>query len=491
MKSLYILFFILTTSIIASAQLDAGAIALDGKPSDVISSRDTSGNYFFLFQYNKTYQASILDANYKEIKKFTIKKSESDSKKNTLIGTIFDQRGAVAYLINQKTKDFSAMRIDRNTGVMDFMSLGSLPNGVNFLKGIEMDGVFYVLAAPNQKNELHIYRSDYGNPFTLSIYPIDFPTFYSKLALRNEELNQKTDGPIGIEYIRYDIEHNIRSATPFKKLYAFGGKIYIIIDEPATSHIITVNTNDNTSAYKKMNFSLDKELNTTPRQGNSFLYKGDLFRVTLSPQQLNLSVIYLDSAVLLRAYNFYPDKTIELVNGVIVQDNSAGDDKIIQKTNQFFNRLMDGKVTVVANNLNDGRYELQLGAYEEIITYNNNSGGWGNRSGISFGIGYGFGPFGFGMPFYDPFYSPSYNSTTKVSTRVCYFESLLRQSDLEHLDGNVPKSIRQKMTEYIEKNFRSSDPELLQMLPAPPNGLVMGVYAKNLDKYKLVFFKRE
>lgn len=489
MKRILSLFTALFVAFTLQAQLDVANIALNGKPVDVISARDTLGNYFFLFQYNKTYQATILDANYKEVKKFSIKKSDSDSKKNMLIGTIFDQRGAVAYMMNPKTKAFSAMRIDRNTGAMDFLALGELPNGVHFLKGVEMDGVFYVLAAPNQKNEVHVYRSDYGSPFALSIYPIDFPTFFSKLAIRNDELNQKTDGTIGIEYVRYDIEHNIRSATPFKKLYAFSGKFYFVFDDPTTTHIITIHTADSSSTYKKLNFSLDKELNTTPRQGNSFLYKGDLFRVTLSAQQLNLSVIYLDSALLLRAYNFYPDKTIELVNGVIVQDYSNGDDKIIQKTSQFFNRLLDGRVTVVANNLNDGRYELQLGSYEEIISYNNTGGGsgWGRPS-ISFGFGYGFG---FGMPFYDPFYYPAGNANTTVSTRVCYFESLLRQSDLEHLDGNVPKSIRAKMTEYTEKNFRSSDAELVQMLPAPPNGLILGVYSKNLDQYKLVSFKRE
>lgn len=492
MKIYPVLFFFILSLSRALAQVEVNSLELESKPHDVISSRDQNGNYFFLFQYGKSYQMVILDSNYKELKRQVLKKTENDSRKNTLIGTIFDERGAVAYMVNSKTEEYSAMRIDRNTGAVEFLSLGKLDEDDYFLKAIELDGKFHILAVPRQENELKLYTTDYGNPFLVRNFKIDFPTFYTKLTFHNEELNQKSNNPVGIEYIRYDIDQSIKTAHPFKKLYAFNGKIYIVIDDPTSTHVITINPEAGTSNYKKLNFSLDKDLNTNARQGNSFFYRGDLFRATLSSKQLNLSVIYLDSTMLLRAYNFYPDKTIELVNGVIVQNAMDGQDRIIHKTSQFFNRLLDGRLSISVTNLNDGRYELQLGSYEEITTYRNGGssspGGLG-IPGLSIGFGLGYG-FGFGLPYYDPFYYPNAGGSTVTKVQLCYFESLIRQSDLEHLEGTVPRSASKKIEEYTEKNFRSNSPELLQLM-AMPDGVLMGLYSKNNGKYKLMTFKRD
>ncbi|MCU0431624.1 MAG: hypothetical protein MUF42_16805 [Cytophagaceae bacterium] len=229
-------------------QTDLASIALNGKPTDVITSRDQKGNVFFLFQYGKSYEMVLLDSSYKETKRVNIKRAEDDSKKNSLVGTIFDERGAVAYLMNAKTNEFFAMKIDRQTGSMEFNSLGKLANEEYFLKGIELDGKFHVLAVPKQENQINLYTSDYGNPFTIQKYPIDFSSLYQKLSFKNEELNQRNESPVGIDYLRYDQEHSVKSAHSKKKLYTFQGNIYLIFDEATCTHVIRIRPDAGTSS---------------------------------------------------------------------------------------------------------------------------------------------------------------------------------------------------------------------------------------------------
>jgi hypothetical protein len=298
-----------------------------------------------------------------------------------------------------------------------------------------------------------------------------------------------------------DPENNLKSAYPSKKLYTFGNKIYMTFEEPSHTHLVIIDPTSTAAVYRKLNFTLDKSRNANPEQGNSFLYKGDLFRVTMSNDQLNMIVINLDSMEMLKSYNVFPDQPISFINGIIKEDGNDFQEKTIKSTQLFFRKLAKGKLAVAVNDLNDGRYETEVGAYEEY-TVNRNSGmgaipgtpGLSIGMGLGGGLGMGYG----GYPgFYDPFYSgyPGYypygngGGYSTTSIRITYFQSLLTIEDLAHIDGNVPKTMREKVNEYEENVLNKSNPELLNVMPAY-SGLVLGYYIKGRSRYNLVEFKR-
>ncbi len=477
-----------------------------GKAQNVFSTSDNYGNLAYIFQGSKSIQITLLDVTGKILNEFLINREEAE-KKNKIIGATLTAQNAVVYLYDEKDRNFASLVVNRLTGEHTFNpSIGVLAKTEYLLKSFEMEGQFYSMVVPQYKNSILLFSSNEGSNFQIKTYEINFPTLYAKLSAKNEELNQKPETPVGIEKISYTIENNIKSSYPSKKMYTYGNRIYMTFEEPSHTHLVILDPQSPTAIYRKLNFSLDKSKDASPKQGNSFLYKGDLFRVTMSHDQLNLIVVTLDSMQMLKSYNVFPDQPISFINGVIKEDGNDIQDKVIKNTQQYFRKLNKGKLAVAVNELNDGRYEVELGGYEEVTVYRNSGmGGYPISPGVSIGFGMGMGMgVGMGMGgigmggypgYYDPFYSgyPGYypygNSYGTTSIHATYFQSLLRVEDLEHLPGSVPKTMRERINEYEEEVLKKSSPELLNIMPGY-NGLILGYYAKGRSRYNLVEFKR-
>ena len=479
-----------------------------GKAQNVFSTSDAYGNMAYIFQESKSIQVTVLDPSYKIIGEFLISREEAE-KKNVIIGATLSDQNVVVYLYDDKERNFASLVVNRATGTYKFNpSIGTLGKTEYLLKSFEMEGQFYSMVVPQYKNSILLFTSNEGSDFVIKTYEVNFPTLYAKLSAKNDELNQKTQTPVGIEKISYTIENNIKSSYPSKKMYTYGNKIYMTFEEPAHTHLVILDPVTAQAVYRKLNFSLDKGKDLTPKQGNSFLFKGDLFRVTMNHDQLNMIIINIDSMDMLKSYNVFPDQPVSFINGVIKEDGNDIQEKQIRNTQQYFKKLNKGKLAVAVNELNDGRYETEVGAYEEVTVYRNSGMGYPISPGVSIGFGMGMGMGGMGMGYggmgmgyggypgyYDPFYSgyPGYypygSGSSTTSIHATYFQSLMRIEDLEHLDGNVPKSMREKINDYEQDVLKKSSPELLNIMPGN-TGLVLGYYAKGRSRYNLVEFKR-
>lgn len=470
-----------------------------GKAQNVFSVSDKYGNLAYIFQEKKSIQISIMDATYKITKEVVIKREETE-KRNEIIGATLSDRNVVVYLYDAKERNFASLVVNRMSGSYKFNpSIGSINKNEFRMQSFEMEGVFYSVVIPEYKNTVLLFSSTEGDNIVIKNYETNFPTFYAKLTSNNDELNQKPNTPVGIEKVSYDLENNVKSVYPSKKMYTYDNKIYMTFEEPSHTHLVIIDPTTTSATYRKLNFSLDKGNDgkeAVPRQGNSFLYKGDLFRVTFSEDQLNLIVVRLSSMELLKSYNIFPDQPISYINGVIQEDGNDIQERIIKSTQQYFKKIHQGKLSIAVNNLNDGQYELEIGAYEEVTVYRNSGpGGYSIAPGLSIGMGMGMGMgyggmgmggFG-GFPGYYPYGGSSYSST---SIHASYFQSLLKIDDLSHVDGNVPKTIREKVGDYEIDVLRNNSPELLNVIPTYNKGVVLGYYVKGRSRYMLVEFKR-
>jgi hypothetical protein len=474
-----------------------------GKAQSVFSVADTYGNFAYIFQETRSIQISILDVTYKITNEFLIKREETE-KRNEIIGATLNAKNVVVYLYDEKERNFASLVVDRFTGSYKFNpNIGALSKTEFLLKSFEMEGIFYSMVVPQHKNSITLFSSNEGGNMTIKNYEINFPTLYAKLSSKNDELNQKTETPVGIEKISYDLENNIKSSYPSKKLYTFGNKIYMTFEEPSHTHLVIIDPTTTTATYRKLNFSLDKNKDgkeAVPRQGNSFLYKGDLFRVTFNNNQLNLIVVNLASMEFLKSYNVFHDQQISIINGVIQEDGNDIQDRIIKNTQQYFKKIHHGQLAIAVNDLKDGTYELEVGAYEETTVYRGGGmGGYPISPGLSIGMGMGtgmgmgMGGFGYGgMGGYwgYPGYYPYGGGSSSTSVHATYFQSLLKTDDLSHIEGNVPKTIREKVSDYEMDVLRNNNPEMVNVIPAYNGLLVLGYYIKGKSRYMLVEFKR-
>jgi hypothetical protein len=473
------------------------------KPDEVFIVSDSNGYLACIFQNSKDYEVDFLDPQLKVIGTAITQKIKSD-KSQKILGAVMNPQYCYAYFYNKKLKAFSILEVKRNTGEAAYSRIQILNKDEQFLNAFEMDGRFYVLIVPKFTNTVRILILD-GKKIEEKNFNIDMSGFYTSLAKKNDLLNTPAESEVGIEEISYNTENNIKSAYPSKKLYHHKGKVYMTFDEPGMTHLITLDIESGSSNYKKLNFALEKGNNSGQKQGNSFLYKNRFFRTTMSPDQLNISIIDLDSMKLIRVYNFYPEGEITARNSPLIQEGAAGyiiEEKEIKRTEQFFRKVLNGNLAIVANEADSASYQLEIGSYEMYTTYNSRPGttGFGSPGisigmgmGMGVGIGTGFGyPMGFGSPFYPGFYSgyPGYYSSQPVNRlRVVYFKTLLDKENFHHKEGQAYTSLNSKINEYEHRVFRNSNPELLRISPYK-NVMLLGYYSKTGKRYTLVEFKK-
>lgn len=477
-------------------------------PTDALGVADTNGTIAYFFDGHKQYQATIISASNQVERNVSINKLPTN-KKNKLIGILLNEESFVAYFYNKKLRTLSSVSLDRGSGDYKSYTLKVLPKEEHFLRGIATNNRFYMLTVPDGKNEINIHESANGKETTSAKYAIEFKEFYRLLNIRNEKLNVPAESAVGIEVITSNLDNNVKSGYPQKKLYYQNQNIIMTFDDAEGTHLVTIDTEKRKSYYKRMNFTLERGNSDRQKNGNSFLLDHTLFRTTMSPEQMNISIINIDSMALINNYNFYPETGIDILNSPIVQDEESGslfDDgngKEINRTKRYFNKVLESNIAIAANKIDSGRFEIEVGSYEEVIYRNNGFGGPGLSMGMGMGMGYGGmgygGMGGFGYPMYSPYsmmggysgYNPyNNNSTPTVVRRVVSFKSMVVEQTFRHVKGSMPKTIRDRANEHISEKFQNTKPDLYCISYRDVSSMLLGYYIRSKNQFSVFEFSR-
>ncbi|MBX9850600.1 MAG: hypothetical protein K2X86_02465 [Cytophagaceae bacterium] len=501
----FFLFFALFYSLNSFAQQKLTEFSVKiPRPAEAFMVADQNQNLACIFQSNKSYEIDFLDNEYKVINTVISQKISAD-KNQKIVGAKMDAENCFVYFYNKKIKAFSVWTIRRSDGSNAYSRLHVVAHNDQFLRAFIMNNKLYVLLVPKHTNTLKVMVADGANLEQMS-FNMEMPSFYATLIKGNDYLNTEAESEVGIEEISYDLENNIKSSYPAKKLYHFDNKIYFTFDEPGLTHFIIVDPVSKTSEYKRLNFTLDRGDNSREKQGNSFLYYNRFFRTTISPELLNVTIINLDSMSLINSYNFKPDEKIEISNGPIIQEgmtsNYSSDEKIIKRTDQYFRKVLNGNIGIAANPVDSNKYQLEVGGLEMFNTNPGYRPGF-NGPTISIGMGMGMGTgFGMGMPYHGgygssmygsgmhyngfPGYYP-YQSVTRL--RITYFKSLLKYDDFSHVEDAVRDNMKDKINEYEYQVFRYNPPEVLR-ITRYQNSVLFGYYVKNGRRFSIVEFRK-
>ena len=194
------------------------------------------------------------------------------------------------------------------------------------------------------------------------------PGFYASI-IKNKtgEKEEKKFPEYFLTYIESYNTNSISETNSHKKMYLRNDSILITVDEASATHLTVLDLGDKKASYKKLNFSIEQGNNSSRKQGNSLFYENILYRVTASPEQLNLTAINIDSMDLTNSLNTYSyEESIPFSNTLLLQDGSidglGGEERVIKKTEVFFNRFLEGNIGLSTSKENDAII-LKIGSH--------------------------------------------------------------------------------------------------------------------------------
>jgi len=488
---------------------------------DLVSSSDTQGNLGYVFQSKKGYEFVYLSPDVK-VEKTLFTDRVTYSKGDELEGAVVYNDNFTAYLYNNSKDYIATLSTEKNSDVSKYSRPVTLAKNEHYLTSFSMNGLYYVLIVPQHSNKLKIFTFSKGEKIDEFTYEIEMPSFYDQLSANNHLLNRSSKSAVGIEEIRYDVENNIKSSYSDKKIYHINGKITLVFDDPNTTHFIVIDPTEHHVVYKKLNFPLDKGNSSRDKQGNSFMYYNRLFRATMSPEQLNITIIDLDEMSMINNYNIYPDRDIEINNGPVVQEGGGAlftkEEKTIKKPEQYFKKVLNSNLAIAANKIEGDKYEVEVGSYDEVITNNGGMGGPGfGGPGLSIGMGGmgmgmgmggmgmgmggmgmggmggGYGGMGMGMGGmgggygYPGYYSSGSGGGSRIN--IVYFKTLMDTSYCTHVEGNIPMTVRERINDYEMHDMSNVNPEFIKIYPYNTNTL-LAYYTKQRKHFKIVKFQQ-
>jgi len=491
-KGILLLIIVFCMTMAANAQQEITALNLTiQNPKDVYTVAQADKGLAFLFKTNKQYQTTILTDDFKEQRKTVYKRNTAD-KKEELLGGFIDSIYAVFYFHHPKSNILSQLKVNRVTGEQLHEKFFVLQPKEQVLKGFQMDNKFYILTVMQYKNDLTVYTiSPHLASIQADMYNVEFPTFYGRISRKSDGTEEEK--PVAIDAINPDAVYSIRTSHSDKKLYYQHGKIFLTFDDPDRTHLIEIDTEKKSSVYKKLNFTLERTSNISRQQGNSFIKDNTLYRVSMNPDQMNLSVLNLDTMNLLATYNVFPEENeVSIANSPIIQQGiivgfDNNDEKIIRKTTQFFKKALGGEIAIVVNKMESDKLAIQIGSYEEFTVYRGAGTGIPLNSGSSYSpystasLGYGYPGFG-----YASYFPNSGSSMTRIN--LVHFESLF-ESTHKHVEGNVPKSAMQRVSDFKEEKFGPAWPEVNATFTYKQN-IILGFLNKRTNKFQLLGFKK-
>ena len=225
-------------------------------------------------------------------------------------------------------------------------------------------------------------------------------------------------------------------------------KLYILND---TLHLLLNRKNAVTDVYSfdLRNNKIDQRLifhgsDTNNLSGcvyNSFLLCDKLYYASASLNSLLLQVVDFKSGTILKDFKVGRDEEVYFKNTSIEQISESGnnsDYRELSKTKQLLRKIVSSKMVITATP-NGSNVNILIASYKEI--HNNGNPGYWSNNGTSAN----------GLPVAT--YIPAGGFYRDKGVKSARFKTMLNSKTDEHVEGDIPSSINEKIqrfTEFIE-----------------------------------------
>lgn len=240
-----------------------------------------------------------------------------------------------------------------------------------------------------------------------------------------------------VEKVDLEGEASINTAVNGNKLYPRHDTLCLVMN----------NHRDSTQVYsfdlehKKVNTWLIKHHSpTTSPTGaysdNSFLLRNKLYYVIATTDSLCIQVVDLYTGAIIKSFVANREDEISFKNTPIMQEggqfSSSNEVRELGKTKQLLRKMVNGDAVITATMNNNGQVELIVGSYTKMAS----AGGGGMRMAAG------------GAPGAPMVMIPTGGFSRNTLVKSARFKTLLNASTFEHIDGEMGKSINEKIEEW-------------------------------------------
>lgn len=270
-------------------------------------------------------------------------------------------------------------------------------------------------------------------------------------------------------------ESSVENAQTPNKLYLIRDTLYLLMNvDKGVSGIFHFDLPHRQVAYRVIlhNEISYKEPPPADYADNSYLLDGKLYFVSVTPDSLNVEVRDFITGELLRQFSAGKEDSIPFKNTPIIQEGSSfskNDSRELTKTRQLIRKMLNGTAVIMVNREDSGRVAVAVGSFAQM------SAGGGGGGGMWMG----------GTATAPQVYVSSGGFYRDTWTKSARFKMLLDAGTMEHIGGDMPATINEKIESYTEGALIPPEGENLFL----NNGsFIYGYYDRNEHKIILVKF---
>jgi hypothetical protein len=462
--------------IIVEKKLDLNLISIQQSESLPVVNTDKTEIGLFILNHKKIH-SYLYDPQFELID--SLKADLVNRKFKFLKGYGVDSLQYYLYFSNRKDNEFSVQSVNFQSNASEGKLLPIKFKKERLLKVVNDENKCYLLTVVPNSSDLIIYEVE-GDKLIRS-KKFDFSEYQftqSKNGKLFDALNLNSGlgkAIIGIRTIDSNDPASLDDAIRKRKLYYYSNKLFMVLDNE--SNITTLVTIDLTDLSSTMQMFKHAELvcKDLAVKTNSYLSGNFLFQIKACEEELCLKVTDVVSEQVVKTYQAKSNEEISFKNTPLLQDGGltiftvGGSGRELDKTKQFFRRLVSGDIGVAVSE-DDDKFLVTVGGYRE-----QSSGSDGGMMMTSPGISTTMPGTDVVMPAMPVYHhNPEmYGPSTSANTRTVYFKSFLQQSTLDHVEGEMPTNAFD-----AARNFENDlkRPVLLQTLFRVDDYYVLGYF---------------
>ncbi|WP_103866527.1 hypothetical protein [Aquimarina sp. I32.4] len=404
-----------------------------------------------LLEENKKFYSYLLNSEY--LQKSTITTKTLPSKYRSILGYSVNNNTYAIFFANSRNTKFGIQTFNFDTKSSTNVFLDFKIKGEKYVESVNYKNKIHLITISKNSSELNIYTFD--NKYqpqkkVISLKQVEYQNPSDQYHTINAHylLTSDSDGfTISVEKIESRNPNVIETTSKLTKLYLLENQLIFSFDyDKKETKLCIIDLDTFLFTYKVFDKPSKTEKGFTG--SNSYIYDNKIFQIASSSQKMKFTISDIISNNIIKEYAIKKEDSITFKNSPIIQEGGtsffsfSNNDRIreMEKTAKYLRKISNSNLGISTYKVND-QYNIILGGTKEIYS------GGGN---FAPGFGSGFGAIGtvgnlnaISINFNPTFYGYNGYRSNKSTYINCLFDH-----DFEHLQGDIPKNIYDKVNEF-------------------------------------------
>ena len=386
-------------------------------------------------------KAFLIDKTAGAIELFTVKKRMEE----LFLGAFIKNGNVYLFMNNGKQPGLHSWRFTLNDKNLTEHVIPFAIKNEKIINRLSGDNHFFYFTVNKKTSEFIIYKFIDEINFERHNYPVE-TNIWDAIADRAGLLNA---GDINIEKTDMEGECDIDIAECARKLYVRNDTLLLVLNnQKGTTTVYTFDIVSNNMNKRVIENKADQD-NKLYMVYNSFLLGNKLYYASATEDALVLQVIDFYSGKVLKEFTSKSDEEIDFKNTPIIQEGNsfvAGVTRELGKTKQLLRKMTNSRLVITALH-DDSSHSviLLLGSYKKVKYYNG-GGMWVGSAGAA------------------PIFLPTGGFSRSSWSKSARFKMLINDFSSEHINGDIPPSINDKIEVFTAGLKVPSDCENLFLL---------------------------